>query len=114
MQGNNEMCRTVVNCAATDWPQLALDIVEHGGFIGHMGNYNIYEEFSSRARLISRSPNSTDEVNDAEKPSLCKQLTHFLHYVFVFDEDLGSFFLSFPFPFVPLQRRGCLVAPSFL
>jgi hypothetical protein len=24
------------------------------------------------------------------------------------------FFLSFPFPFVPLQRRGCLVAPLFL
>jgi hypothetical protein len=25
-----------------------------------------------------------------------------------------SFFISFPFPFVPLQRRGCLVAPLFL
>jgi hypothetical protein len=24
------------------------------------------------------------------------------------------FILSFPFPFVPLQRRGCLVAPLFL
>jgi hypothetical protein len=25
-----------------------------------------------------------------------------------------SIIFSFPFPFVPLQRRGCLVAPLFL
>jgi hypothetical protein len=38
----------------------------------------------------------------------------FKEIIGVYTENNTRISSSFPFPFVPLQRRGCLVAPLFL
>jgi hypothetical protein len=76
-----------------------------------------YADISEVSSYLMHTP-FRDLVMLSSSDCHCTFLVTFVILVVTTETELGVFnvvyFFSFPFTFVPLQRRGCLVAPLFI